>query len=657
MGYLDYINSPEDLKKIRREELHKLAGEIRERIIEVVSRTGGHLAPNLGVVELTIALHYVFDTPRDKLIWDVGHQSYTHKLLTGRRDRFHTLREFNGISGFPKRDESPYDAFNVGHSGTSISAALGLIEARDKTDDDYKVVAIIGDGSISSGLAFEGLNHTGGLKRDIIVVLNDNKMSISKNVGAISAYLSRLITGQFYTRVKQEAEHLLKNIPRIGPPMLKAAKMAEESLKGMIIPGLLFEELGFRYIGPIDGHRMDHLLITFENIKRLKGPILVHIITKKGKGYAPAEKDPALFHGTPPFIISTGEPKSKSDIPSYTKVFGDTLIKLARRDKRIIAISAAMPEGTGLLDFAKEFPDRFYDVGIAEQHAVTFAAGLASAGLRPFVAIYSTFLQRAYDQIVHDVCLQNLPVVFCIDRAGIVGEDGPTHHGLFDLSYLRHIPSMTIMAPKDENELRHMIYTALSMGSPVAIRYPRGVGIGVSLEDRMIKIPLGRWERLLDGDDLAIFATGSTVYSALDVARRLQGSGISATLLNGRFIKPLDSELILKTVERIRTIVTIEEHSLEGGFGSAVLELLEKEGIINHKMRVKRIGIPDKFLEHGSQKVLRLKYGLDPDGLMKAILDFLREDDTRSWSLEADRVEGYQGHGVQFKGEDRSTAG
>lgn len=657
MGYLDYVNSPEDLKKIKREELPKLAGEIREKIIEVVSKKGGHLAPNLGVVELTIALHYVFDTPRDKLIWDVGHQSYTHKLLTGRRDRFPTLREFKGISGFPKREESPYDTFNVGHSGTSISAALGLIEARDKKGDDYKVVAIIGDGSISSGLAFEGLNHTGGLKRDIVVILNDNKMSISKNVGAISAYLSRIITGQLYTRVKQETEHLLKNIPKIGEPMLKAAKMAEESLKGMIIPGLLFEELGFRYIGPIDGHRMDHLLITFENIKKLKGPILVHIITKKGKGYPPAEKDPALFHGTPPFIISTGEPKSKPAIPSYTKVFGDTLVKLARRDKRIIAISAAMPEGTGLLDFAKEFPDRFYDVGIAEQHAVTFAAGLASVGFKPFVAIYSTFLQRAYDQIVHDVCLQNLPVVFCIDRAGIVGEDGPTHHGLFDLSYLRHIPSMTIMSPKDENELQHMIYTALKMESPVAIRYPRGVGIGVDLGEGMMRIPLGRWERLLDGDELAIFATGSTVYTALEAARRLQMSSISTALLNGRFIKPLDRDLILKTIERTKAIVTIEEHLLEGGFGSAVLELLEREGILDRKIRVKRIGIPDQFIEHGSQNVLRLKYGLDPDGLTKTIFNFYWEDDTRSEGLKMDELEEHQGHGVQFKGEDRSTAG
>lgn len=657
MGYLDYVNSPEDLKKIQKEELPKLAGEIREKIIEVVSKKGGHLAPNLGVVELTIALHYVFDTPRDKLIWDVGHQSYTHKLLTGRRDHFNTLREFNGISGFPKREESPYDTFNVGHSGTSISAALGLLEARDKNNDDYKVVAIIGDGSISSGLAFEGLNHAGGLKRDIVVILNDNEMSISKNVGAISSYLSRLITGQFYTRVKQETEHLLKNIPRIGAPMLKAAKMAEESLKGMIIPGLLFEELGFRYIGPIDGHRMDHLLITFENIKRLKGPILVHVITKKGKGYPPAEKDPALFHGTPPFIISTGEPKSKPTIPSYTKVFGDTLIKLARRDKRVIAISAAMTEGTGLLDFAKEFPDRFYDVGIAEQHAVTFAAGLASAGFKPFVAIYSTFLQRAYDQIVHDVCLQNLPVVFCIDRAGIVGEDGPTHHGLFDLSYLRHIPSMTIMAPKDENELQHMIYTALKMESPAAIRYPRGVGIGVGLGERMMRIPLGRWERLLDGDDLAIFATGSTVYTALEAARRLQMSSISTALLNGRFIKPLDRDLILKTIEKTKAIVTIEEHLLEGGFGSAVLELMEKEGISNRKVRVKRIGIPDQFIEHGSQKILRLKYGLDPEGIIKAIFDFYWEDDTGAFRSGMGELEGYQGHGIQFKGEDRSTTG
>mgnify|MGYP001563572602 FL=1 len=656
MGFLEGINSPRDLKKIKKDQLPGLAEEIRKRIIEVVSEKGGHLAPNLGVVELTIALHYVFDSPKDKLIWDVGHQSYTHKLLTGRRDRFHTLREFNGMSGFPKREESPHDVFNVGHGGTSISAALGIVEARDRNKDDYKVVAIIGDGSISSGLAFEGLNHAGGLKKDLVVILNDNEMSISKNVGAISAYLSRIITGQFYTIVKQETEHLLKNIPRIGGPMLKAAKMAEESLKGMIVPGLLFEELGFRYIGPIDGHRMDHLMITFENIRRLKGPILVHVITKKGKGYPPAEKDPALFHGTPPFIIQTGEPKSRSSAPSYTKIFGDTLVRLARRDRRIVAITAAMPEGTGLLGFAREFPDRFYDVGMAEQHAVTFAAGLASAGLRPFVAIYSTFLQRAYDQIVHDVCLQGLPVVFCIDRGGIVGEDGSTHHGIFDLAYLRHIPSMTIMAPKDENEFQHMLYTATRTESPVAIRYPRGSGAGVNLEEKMIRIQLGRWERLSGGDDLAIFASGSTVYTALEAVKRLQENGISATLLNGRFIKPLDRDLILKTIERTKTVVTVEEHLLDGGFGAAVLELLEKEGV-SGSVRVKRIGIPDQFIEHGSQEILRLKYGLDPDGIMKTISGFLREDAARSLDLEMEREEGYQGHGIRLKGEDRSTAG
>lgn len=616
MGLLERINSPEDLKKIDKNDLPRLADEIRETIIDVVSKNGGHLASNLGSVELSIAIHYIFNAPYDQIIWDVGHQAYTHKILTGRREAFHTLRQFNGISGFPRREESRYDVFNVGHSGTSISAALGKAVARDFLGENYKVIAVIGDGSMTAGLAFEGLNQAGHLKKDMIVILNDNEMSISRNVGALSAYLNRIMTGQFYTRVKKETEHILKNIPKIGESMLKAAKVAEESVKGLIAPGMLFEEMGFNYVGPIDGHRIEHLINTFENIKKLSEPILIHVVTKKGKGYKFAEKDPAFFHGPPQFYIETGEARKKSPVPSYTKIFGDTIIRIAREDKKVIAISAAMPEGTGLDKFVKEFPDRFYDVGIAEQHGVTFAAGLSTKGFKPIVAIYSTFLQRAYDQIVHDVCLQNLPVVFAMDRAGIVGEDGPTHHGVFDIAYLRHIPNMVIMAPKDENELQHMLYTAVNHNGPIAIRYPRGEGMGVSLDRDLKRIEIGKGEIILDGDDVAIIAIGNTVYPALDAASRLREEGISVAVMNARFVKPLDKELIVDIAGRVKGIITIEEHSLSGGFGSAVLELLSEEDI---KIKVKRLGLPDKYIEHGTQKILRQKYGIDSDGIYQSV--------------------------------------
>ena len=616
MGLSEKINSPEDLKKIDKNNLPRLAEEIRETIIDVVSKNGGHLASNLGSVELSIAIHYIFNAPNDQIIWDVGHQAYTHKILTGRREAFHTLRQFNGISGFPRREESRYDVFNVGHSGTSISAALGKAVARDFLGENYKVIAVIGDGSMTAGLAFEGLNQAGHLKKDIIVILNDNEMSISKNVGALSAYLNRIMTGQFYTRVKKETEHILKNIPKIGESMLKAAKVAEESVKGLIAPGILFEEMGFNYVGPIDGHRIEHLISTFENIKRLSGPILIHVVTKKGKGYKFAEEDPAFFHGPPPFYKETGEVRKKSPLPSYTKVFGDTIIKIARENEKVIAISAAMPEGTGLDRFAKEFPDRFYDVGIAEQHGVTFAAGLSTKGFKPVVAIYSTFLQRAYDQIVHDVCLQNLPVVFAMDRVGIVGEDGPTHHGVFDIAYLRHIPNMVIMAPKDENELQHMLYTAVNHNGPIAVRYPRGEAMGVSLDSDLKKIEIGKGEIIVDGDDIAIIAIGNTVYPALDAAARLRDEGVSTTVMNARFAKPLDKELITDIAGKVKGIITVEENSLQGGFGSAVIELLSDEDV---KIKVKRIGLPDKYIEHGAQKILRQKYGIDSDGIYNAV--------------------------------------
>ena len=621
MKYLDTINSPKDLKQIPLEELPNLAKEIRERIIEVVSKTGGHLASNLGIVELTIALHYIFDAPDDLIIWDVGHQAYVHKILTGRRDKFHTLRQHGGISGFPRPDESPYDTFNMGHSGTSLSAALGMLEARDKKKRKNKVIVVIGDGSMTAGMVFEGLNHAGDLKKDIIVILNDNEMSISRNVGAISSYLGKVITGELYTKVKKETEQLIKNIPRIGEPMLKVAKKAEESVKGLMGPGMLFEELGFKYVGPISGHRFDHLFPTLENIKKLNGPVLVHVVTKKGKDYPPAERDPAAYHGVPAFDIKTGLPLNKSTIPTYTKVFGQTISKLAETDEKIVAISAAMPEGTGLSIFSERYPDRFYDVGIAEQHGVTFAAGLASGGFHPVVAIYSTFLQRAYDQIAHDVCLQNLPVTFAMDRAGLVGEDGPTHHGTFDISYLRHLPNIIIMAPKDEDELQHMLYTSVNYQGPSAIRYPRGTGVGVELRSHFRLLEIGKGEIIFEGSDVAIIAIGNMVYPSIEAAGILKKRGIDAAVINARFIKPVDESLIISLANKYHNIITVEEGVLAGGFGSAVLETLERNSLSD--VKVKRIGLPDKFIEHGSIKELHNIYGLDAPGIAQDVQSFL----------------------------------
>ncbi|OGW55841.1 MAG: 1-deoxy-D-xylulose-5-phosphate synthase [Nitrospirae bacterium RIFCSPHIGHO2_02_FULL_42_12] len=621
MKYLDTINSPKDLKQIPLEELPNLAKEIRERIIEVVSKTGGHLASNLGIVELTIALHYIFDAPDDLIIWDVGHQAYVHKILTGRRDKFHTLRQHGGISGFPRPDESPYDTFNMGHSGTSLSAALGMLEARDKKKRKNKVIVVIGDGSMTAGMVFEGLNHAGDLKKDIIVILNDNEMSISRNVGAISSYLGKVITGELYTKVKKETEQLIKNIPRIGEPMLKVAKKAEESVKGLMGPGMLFEELGFKYVGPISGHRFDHLFPTLENIKKLNGPVLVHVVTKKGKDYPPAERDPAAYHGVPAFDIKTGLPLNKSTIPTYTKVFGQTISKLAETNEKIVAISAAMPEGTGLSIFSERYPDRFYDVGIAEQHGVTFAAGLASGGFHPVVAIYSTFLQRAYDQIAHDVCLQNLPVTFAMDRAGLVGEDGPTHHGTFDISYLRHLPNIIIMAPKDEDELQHMLYTSVNYQGPSAIRYPRGTGVGVELRSHFRLLEIGKGEIIFEGSDVAIIAIGNMVYPSIEAAGILKKRGIDAAVINARFIKPVDESLIISLANKYHNIITVEEGVLAGGFGSAVLETLERNSLSD--VKVKRIGLPDKFIEHGSIKELHNIYGLDAPGIAQDVQSFL----------------------------------
>jgi 1-deoxy-D-xylulose-5-phosphate synthase len=628
---LDQIGSSHDVKKLDPEELEQLCHEIREKILSTVSKNGGHLASNLGVVELTTALHYVFDFPRDKVIWDVGHQSYVHKLLTGRKDRFHTLRQYEGISGFPKREESPYDAFDSGHSGTSISSALGMAEARRLKGEEGRVIAVIGDGSMTAGVAFEGLNQTGHIDQDLIVILNDNEMSISPNVGALSSYLNRLMTGQFAYRFRNEIKNFLESLPpRIGKKLLRFAKHAEESLKGLLIPGLLFEELGLQYIGPIDGHRMDYLIETFQNIKKLRGPILVHVITRKGKGYPPAEMNPDRFHGVPPFVIETGEFRSKENSPpSYTDVFGQTLCQLAKEHRQLIAITAAMQSGTGLEEFARQFPDRFYDIGIAEQHAVTFAAGLALEGMKPVVAIYSTFLQRAYDQILQDVCLQNLPVVFALDRGGIVGEDGPTHQGLFDFSYLRHIPNLVIMVPKDENEFQHMIKTATESPFPTAFRYPRGKGVGVKREVSLQPIDIGKGEVLREGQDILIIAIGSTVYPSLRAAERLADTGIRAAVINSRFLKPLDGTLLCDWAKRTGKVLTVEENVLQGGFGSAVLELFQERGLIS--VQVKRLGIPDIFLEHGPQALLREKYGIDENGIIKAVKKMFEEE----WSGSA----------------------
>ncbi|MBM4283936.1 MAG: 1-deoxy-D-xylulose-5-phosphate synthase [Deltaproteobacteria bacterium] len=621
---LDAISSPADLKKLKQELLPHVAQELRELIIGTVSRTGGHLAPSLGVVELTIALHYVFDTPRDKIVWDVGHQAYAHKLLTGRRERFHTLRQYGGISGFPKRCESPYDAFDTGHSSTSVSAALGIASARCIKREKGRVIAVIGDGALTAGLAFEGLNNAGDLHKDLIVVLNDNGMSIAPNVGALSSFFSRKLTGRTMVFLKKQVEYLLGSLPGIGDELLAWAKKSEETLKAFFTPGMLFEALKFNYLGPVKGHRLDHLIETFNNVKNLDGPILVHVLTTKGKGYLPAETDPTGFHGLGKFDPDTGEPKkSVGQVATYTEVFGDTLVRLAHNNRKIVAITAAMPDGTGLVDFRTQFKDRFFDVGICEQHAVTFAGGLAVEGLRPVVAVYSTFLQRAYDQVLHDVCLQNLPVVFAMDRGGVVGEDGETHQGLFDLSYLRHLPNLVLVAPKDEDELRHMLYTAVEHPGPIALRYPRGRGVGVPLAPTLQKIPVGQGELLREGDDLLIVALGASVHFSLEAAAELEKGGHRVAVVNARFVKPLDESLILTWAARCGRLLTVEENVAMGGFGSAVLELMADRGLSG--IPVRRLAAPDSFMEHGSQEILRQKYGLDAPGILKVSLELLEQ--------------------------------
>lgn len=617
MTLLDSINSPQDLKKLDVSAMYNLAEEIRELLINSVSRCGGHLAANLGVVELTLALHYVFDSPRDKLIWDVGHQSYVHKILTGRREQMKTLRQFGGLSGFPKIEESPHDTFNTGHSSTSISAALGLAIARDLNKEDYSVIAIIGDGALTGGMAFEALNHAGNEDRDLIVVLNDNEMSISHNVGALSAYLNRLRTDPSYSRTKEDIEAILKRIPGIGPNIARAAGRFKDLVKYMMVPGAFFEELGFTYIGPVNGHNLEELILVFRNARRMKGPILIHAITGKGRGYEPASRNPDLFHGVGPFNIETGLPVKKA-VRTYTEVFGEFMVERGQQDARVVAITAAMTSGTGLTEFARQYPERFFDVGICEQHAVTLAAGMARAGLRPVVAIYSTFLQRAYDQIVHDVALQNLPVIFAVDRAGLVGEDGPTHHGVFDLSYLRSIPNMTVMAPADENELVQMLHTAFTLEGPVAIRYPRGVGLGIPLTSPYQVLPAGRGVMLQEGQDLAVIGIGRGTALGRELVERLAQLGINASLADARYVKPLDRQLICHLACTHKYLVTIEDNVVSGGFGSAVLEALQEERL---QADLLRVGIPDEFVEHGRVDVLFEYLDMSPEAIMELIFN------------------------------------
>ena len=620
---LDKINSPADVKKLSDEQLKQLAAEIRQLLIKVISHTGGHLAPNLGVVELTLALHKVFTTPQDKLVFDVGHQAYIHKIITGRREQFPTLRQYGGLSGFPKRCESEHDAFGTGHSSTSISAALGMAAARDLQGEDYNVVAIIGDGSMTGGMAFEALNNAGTLHKKMVVVLNDNEMSISKNVGAMSDYLYHLRTGETYNKIKNDIEGWLKNM-EFGTDVLKAIRRLKGSVKYLMVPTSIFEELGFTYLGPVDGHDIHGLIEVLQAAKKIDGPVMVHVLTKKGKGYKPAEESPNKFHGTGPFEIATGKKITNPAAPiSYTEVFGKTITELADSDKKIVGLTAAMPDGTGLNIFAQAHPDRFFDVGIAEQHAVTAAAGMAAAGMKPVTAIYSTFMQRAYDSILHDICMQKLHVTMCLDRAGLVGDDGYTHHGVFDYAYLRSIPNMTIMAPKDENELRHMLKTALSFNGPISVRYPRGSGVGVDITEPMHELPIGKAEVLREGKELCFWAIGSMVQSAVQAADKLKEQGIDAGVVNMRFAKPLDKELLIEHAKRYGKIVTLEEGVLAGGVGSEVLEILDDAGLLQ-QCTVLRLGIPDEFVTHGDKKLLFRDLGLDTDAIVQKAAAFVK---------------------------------
>jgi 1-deoxy-D-xylulose-5-phosphate synthase len=620
---LDSINTPADLRKLDRKQLPQVAQEIRDTIIDVVSKVGGHFGGNLGVVELTLALHYVFNTPSDQIVLDTGHQSYPHKLITGRRETFPTIRQHDGISGFCKREESEYDVFNAGHASTSISAALGIAVARDFRKDDYRVVAVIGDGALSGGLALEGLNQAGHLKRKLMIVLNDNDMSISTNVGAMSGYLNSIIKGQRYNQAKDLAKGVMDRIPLIGGKLHGLAHDMEAVLKNMVVPGTLFEELGFRYLGPYDGHDLEFLINLFEENKDYNGPLLIHVITKKGKGYTPAEDKPIWSHGVTPFDRESGNVKKsdKPQPPTYTAVFADTLIELAKNDPKIVAITAAMPEGTGLDKFAKALPGRMFDVGIAEEHAVTFCGGLATQGMKPIAAIYSTFLQRAFDQVFHDVAIMDLPVVFALDRAGIAGQDGPTHHGIYDMAYLRVFPNMVCMAPKDENELRHMLKTAFETGHPTSLRYPRGNAVGVTMDPELKSLPVGKGEVLREGGAATIFAIGTEAWPAFEAAQLLAKENIEVAVVNARFIKPMDDELIARFCKPYSKVITVEEGSLAGGFGAAVMERVQQLAIENVEFH--RIGIPDEYVHHGAQDILRAQYDLHAEGIARRVREFV----------------------------------
>ncbi len=613
---LDSITSPADLKKLSYQELEVLSKELRDYVIKVVSENGGHLASNLGVVELTLALHRVFDTPRDKIVWDVGHQSYIHKIITGRRESFKTLRKINGISGFPKREESVYDSFETGHSSTSISAALGMAKARDLAGENYSVAAVIGDGALTGGMAFEALNHAGDFPTNLIVILNDNEMSISHNIGGLSNYLSKIRTEPAYFKMKGKIEAILNRIPVIGGSMFRGAERLRDWMKYLLVPGVIFEELGFKYFGPINGHDIRKLEDVIKRAKSYNGyPVLIHVVTVKGKGYSIAENKPDIYHGISPFFIENGELKSKNSKKTYSEIFGDTLLKLAGEDNKIVAVSAAMAEGTGLSAFASKYKGRFFDVGIAEQHAVTFCAGLASEGFRPVFAVYSTFLQRAYDQITHDVCMQKLNVVFAIDRAGIVGSDGETHQGVFDITYLRHIPNIRIMSPKDGNELSEMLEMALSLEGPTAIRYPRGKA--KKFEFAHTPLELGKSEVILEGEDGVIISEGNMVSTALEVCERLEKAGRNFTLVNARFIKPLDEELLVGLSKKHKLIYTLEDNVVSGGFGSSILELLSR---LRADVDVRIIGFDDSFIPHGEKEELYSLKKIDSESVFNTIM-------------------------------------
>ncbi len=619
---LDGIDYPRDMRKLTLDQLPQLAQEIREEVISVVSEVGGHFASTLGAVELTLALHYVFDTPEDRIVWDTGHQTYAHKLICGRRNRLATIRQLGGLSGFLSREESEYDTFGAGHAGTSISAALGMVEANALSGGKRKVVAVISDGGLSAGLTYEGLNSAGHLDRDLIVVLNDNEHFIDPRVGAVSSFLSRQFTTDLGVRLQKNLSTLLKSLPS-GEHIKYAARKIRDSFLSLVTPGFLFESLGFQYVGPIDGHDIGAMVATLENIKKVEGPILVHVLTKKGKGFALAENDPIKFHGVTPFHVLTGKAKKdKSPVPSYTEIFGQTLVGLAKDNPKIVGITAAMGSGTGIDKMQRLLPERTYDVGIAEQHAVTFAAGMATEGYIPVVAIYSTFLQRGYDEILHDVCLQNLHVVMALDRGGLVGADGPTHHGVFDFAYMRSIPNMVIMAPKDENELQHMLKTAVEHSGPISLRYPRGEGWDVTLDEKFRSLEIGKAELLRDGTDLVIAAIGQTVIPALKAAQDLAPLGISAAVVNARFVKPLDENLYRDLLTKVPRLITVEDHVISGGFGSALVEFLADDGITG--VEVKRLGVPDRFIPHGTQDELRKICGFDKDAIAQAALQMMR---------------------------------